>query len=91
MMKAKALLKHLGMPFRAWKQTYSYRSIIKRLGHSRTQLPVAIPTNLGYRFYAHHLHNYYNCDWMLETMRWQPPEPAHRAVTNAAANSGANH
>ena len=22
-------------------------------------------TNLGYRFYAHNLHRFYNCDWML--------------------------
>ncbi len=48
----------------AWKKTYSYRSIIKRLASSRILLPLAIPANLGYRFYAHHLHDYYNCDWM---------------------------
>ena len=50
----------------AWKQTYSFRSIAKRLGRARIMLPVAIPANLGYRFYAHHLHNYYTCDWLLE-------------------------
>jgi hypothetical protein len=22
-------------------------------------------TNLGYRFYAHNLHRFYNCDWVL--------------------------
>jgi radical SAM superfamily enzyme YgiQ (UPF0313 family) len=51
----------------AWKQTYSYRSIAKRLIGARIQLPVAIATNLGYRFYAYHLHQYYTCDWMLES------------------------
>ena len=50
---------------RAWKQTYSYRSIARRLIHARNLLSVAIPANLGYRFYAHRLHNYYNCDWFL--------------------------
>ncbi len=49
----------------AWKRTYSYRAIAKRLAGARNLLPVAIPANFGYRFYAHHLHNYYNCDWYL--------------------------
>jgi len=50
---------------RAWKKTYSYPSIWKRLAGSRTQLPIAIPANLGYRFYAYHLDTFYNCDWQL--------------------------
>lgn len=50
---------------RAWKKTYSYASIARRLMGSRTQLPVAIPANLGYRFYAYHLDTFYNCDWQL--------------------------
>jgi len=50
---------------RAWKKTYSYPSIWKRLSGSRTQLPIAIPANLGYRFYAYHLDTFYNCDWQL--------------------------
>lgn len=49
----------------AWKQTYRYASIAKRLFGSRTQLPVAVGANLGYRFYAHHLNKFYTCDWML--------------------------
>ena len=53
----------------AWKQTYSLRSIAKRLGRSRLSLPLAIPANLGYRFYAHRLHQYYHCDWMLDARR----------------------
>jgi radical SAM superfamily enzyme YgiQ (UPF0313 family) len=55
---------------RAWKKTYSYRSIAKRLWGARIQLPIAIPANLGYRFYAHRLHQYYTCDWQLAG---QPP------------------
>jgi len=50
---------------RAWKKTYSYSSILRRLAGSRTQLPIAIPANLGYRFYANHLDSVYNCDWRL--------------------------
>lgn len=45
----------------AWKTTYGARSIAHRLMGSRVQLPVALATNLGYRFYAHNLHRFYNC------------------------------
>lgn len=48
----------------AWKHTYSYRSIAKRLLGARLQLPIAVAANLGYRFYAHRLHQFYTCDWM---------------------------
>lgn len=49
----------------AWKRTYSYRSIAKRLLGSRTQPLLAFGTNLGYRFYAHHLSTFYTCDWSV--------------------------
>jgi radical SAM superfamily enzyme YgiQ (UPF0313 family) len=49
----------------AWKQTYAIRSIAKRLLGSRIMLPLALGANLGYRFYAHNLHRYYTCDWMM--------------------------
>ena len=29
------------------------------------QLPLALMANLGYRFYAHHLHTLYTCDWPI--------------------------
>lgn len=54
---------------RAWKMTYSWRGIAQRLGGSRLQLGVAIPANIGYRFYAHNLHRYYTCDWYLDQSR----------------------
>ena len=50
---------------RAWKTAYRWRSIAKRLTGSRTQIPISIIANLGYRYYAHHLHDYYNCDWYM--------------------------
>ena len=50
---------------RAWKAAYSRRAIFKRIAKSRVQIPISIACNLGYRFYAHHLHTHYNCDWPL--------------------------
>ncbi len=50
---------------RAWKAVYSRRAIVRRLGRSRTQLPISIMANLGYRFYAHHLRTHYTCDWPI--------------------------
>lgn len=61
-MTADELLRNTGW---AWKQTYRYASIGKRLAGSRTQLPVSIPANLGYRFYANRLDRFYTCDWQL--------------------------
>jgi radical SAM superfamily enzyme YgiQ (UPF0313 family) len=49
----------------AWKQTYRFGSIGKRLLGSRIQLPVSLAANLGYRYYAHNLHRFYTCDWSL--------------------------
>ena len=54
---------------RTWKKVYSFPSIAKRLGKSRTQLPIAVMANLGYRFYANHLHTHYNCDWQISLGR----------------------
>ena len=54
---------------RAWKYTYSASSISKRLAGSRLKTPLDMAlwliTNTGYRFYAHHLRDFYNCDWMI--------------------------
>jgi radical SAM superfamily enzyme YgiQ (UPF0313 family) len=50
---------------RAWRSVYSYRSIFRRLAAARTQLPIAVMANLGYRYYAHHLETHYTCDWPI--------------------------
>ena len=50
---------------RAWRGVYSYRSIARRLASSRTQLPIAVMANLGYRYYAQHLETHYTCDWPI--------------------------
>jgi radical SAM superfamily enzyme YgiQ (UPF0313 family) len=49
----------------AWKYAYSVKSIFRRLSHSPAPWPVRLGTNLGYRFYAHNLHRFYNCDWII--------------------------
>jgi radical SAM superfamily enzyme YgiQ (UPF0313 family) len=49
----------------AWRSAYSWRTIARRLTRSRTNIATAIPANLGYRFYAHRLHSFYNCDWYI--------------------------
>ena len=50
---------------RAWKKTYAYRSIARRVMGSGTRLLVSGAANLGYRFYAYHLESFYTCDWQL--------------------------
>lgn len=43
-----------------WKKTYSYRGILRRLWKGNL-FWTALTANLGYRFYAHRLHQFYNC------------------------------
>ena len=50
---------------KAWRDVYAYSSIARRLAASRTQLPIAIMANLGYRYYANHLETHYTCDWPI--------------------------
>jgi radical SAM superfamily enzyme YgiQ (UPF0313 family) len=63
----------------AWKYTYAWSNIARRFWGARIQIPVWLVTNLGYRFYAHHLHDFYNCDWMIGQQGAMPakvPQPA---------------
>ncbi len=53
----------------AWKHAYSFRSIARRIAHSPAPWPVRLGTNLGYRFYAHNLSRFYNCDWIIGRTR----------------------
>ena len=48
----------------AWKYTYSFSGMWKRILGSGIQIPISILANMGYRFYANHLHSHYNCDWI---------------------------
>jgi radical SAM superfamily enzyme YgiQ (UPF0313 family) len=49
----------------AWKYTYSYSAMATRYLKSRIQTPVWWIANMGYRFYSHHLKDFYNCDWII--------------------------
>jgi radical SAM superfamily enzyme YgiQ (UPF0313 family) len=49
----------------AWKHAYSFHSIARRIRHSPAPWLVKLGTNLGYRFYAHNLSRFYNCDWII--------------------------
>src|SRR5262249_20507191 len=40
----------------AWNQSYTWKSMVTRVAGSRCVLPLSISLNLGYRYYAHHLH-----------------------------------
>jgi radical SAM superfamily enzyme YgiQ (UPF0313 family) len=48
----------------AWKYAYGWGNMARRLRHTAAPWHVALLTNLGYRHYAYHLHQFYNCDWM---------------------------
>jgi len=65
----------------AWRHAYSIPSIWKRLKASPSPLPVRLGTNLGYRFYAHNLHRFYNCDWILG--RAPHPRPLSHPLPSA--------
>jgi radical SAM superfamily enzyme YgiQ (UPF0313 family) len=64
----------------AWKHAYSFPSIARRIRHSPAPWPVKIGTNLGYRFYAHHLSRFYNCDWIIGRA---PSRPDVRATKSS--------
>ncbi len=57
---------------RAWKNVYRWAPIISRMRHAGTQMPLSFAANVGYRFYAHHLHTHYNCDWPQVADKAQP-------------------
>ena len=73
---------------RAWKLAYGWLSIAKRLRHSPAPLYVRLVTNLGYRFYAHNLHRFYNCDWILGPQRDAPVEVEPAVVPLTVAGAG---
>lgn len=58
---------------RAWKAVYRWSAIGRRLWNARNFRPLAMTVNLGYRFYAHNLHRFYNCDWPLDIARPAAP------------------
>lgn len=53
---------------RAWKAVYAHSAIAKRLFKARNFNPMGLAVNMGYRFYAHRLHQFYTCDWPLQAL-----------------------
>lgn len=68
---------------RAWKKAYSWRGCLKRLRRTAAPLPIALGTNLTYRYYAHHLDKFYTCDWGLA----RPMLPGIRTVATSSAKA----
>ena len=46
----------------AWKHTYRYAGIARRLAGSNRDPLISLAANLGYRFYANNLETFYTCD-----------------------------
>lgn len=72
---------------RAWRHAYSWRSIGRRLSRSPASRSTAVMANLGYRYYAHNLHRFYNCDWMLRADAVRPVPAAPEPLAAASASS----
>jgi radical SAM superfamily enzyme YgiQ (UPF0313 family) len=69
----------------AWKYTYSVRSMARRILHSPAPWPVKLGTNLGYRFYAHNLSRFYNCDWIIGRSHPQHTNPPIKSAELAVS------
>lgn len=65
----------------AWKQVYQYTAIGKRLWRAKNLKPLAISSNMGYRFYAHNLHRFYNCDWPINPVLPNPMTSSKQDTT----------
>jgi radical SAM superfamily enzyme YgiQ (UPF0313 family) len=61
----------------AWRYTYSWPNIARRLRHTPASWHLALATNLGYRHYAYRLHRFYNCDWPIDRAGWQRSRKSH--------------
>ena len=73
---------------RAWRQAYRWSAIARRLARARNLKPLSLSANLGYRYYAHRLQRFYNCDWPLEAVLPSPlPLPRGAPGTAAADES----
>jgi radical SAM superfamily enzyme YgiQ (UPF0313 family) len=48
-----------------WRKVYGYRSIAQRMRHTPVSKLMFLGANMGYRFYANRLDQFYNCDWRL--------------------------
>jgi len=72
----------------AWKKTYRWSSMGRRLWNARNFQPLAFTVNLGYRFYAHNLHRFYNCDWPIDALSRRPAPPIGKGSFEPAVAIG---
>jgi radical SAM superfamily enzyme YgiQ (UPF0313 family) len=78
----------------AWKKVYAWSAIGRRLWNARNFQLLALSVNLGYRFYAHNLHNFYNCDWQIDSLLPNLPTlfaPKDSEKTIAVMNASKNN
>ncbi len=47
---------------RVWEEIYSYKSILHRISGKKVNFFLMLAANLAYRYYAHRLHTFYNCN-----------------------------
>lgn len=66
----------------AWKYVYSWSNMARRLRDTAAPWHVALFTNIGYRYYAHRLHQFYNCDWMSSPL-WREEGERSRTCVRA--------
>ena len=64
---------------KVWRKVYSYGSIARRMRNTPVSRLLYLGANLGYRFYANRLDQFYTCDWRL----LQPDSPRLRARKSA--------
>jgi radical SAM superfamily enzyme YgiQ (UPF0313 family) len=67
----------------AWRHTYSYRAMRRRLSESPMWWPIRWAANLTYRRYAHNLHRFYNCDWFIPRYSRPPAIPSTQPITTS--------
>ncbi len=72
---------------RAWKRVYRCGAILKRVWGTPSMSGVGIGANLGYRFYAHHLKQFYTCDWFIGTTRGRESLPLAAPSSQPVATS----
>jgi radical SAM superfamily enzyme YgiQ (UPF0313 family) len=67
----------------AWKGTYRFPAIRKRLARSPMWAPLAWAANLTYRRYARNLHRFYTCDWLIPAYNFPPAIPSTQPVATS--------
>ena len=67
----------------AWKHTYSFASMTKRLRATPMLPPLIWAANLTYRRYAHNLHRFYNCDWFIPRYNRPPAMPSSQPLATS--------